>query len=186
MDRLFLLFFFVASFSTARCLPSEDNTDHIDYQRLPPLARHFVRAPDPSDSPQTSTTKETAGGPGVTTLTEAITLAVMSGICGPSLFVLIACGIRQIRLTWDDPFAGGKRPTDPSAARRKQRRSVDDDDDEQGSYADDNSDPLNLDRAVTLDLDKIRAKFSPTSAKENNNDKANVNKGYSKTAEDIL
>lgn len=110
----------------------------------------------------------------------------MSGICGPSLFVLIACGIRQIRLTWDDPFAGGKRPTDESVGRRKRkRRSVDDEDDGQGD-GDENSDPMNLDRADSLDLDKIRMKFKPGTKKENNNDASKINKGYSKTAEDII
>ena len=135
----------------------------------------------------------------VKSLMEAITLAVMSGICGPSLFALIGCGIRQIRLTWDDPFAGGERPVDEAAERRKrktqQKQLKDEDGNEESANnnyrhktASNNLDPMILDTMTSLDLDQIRAKQLP-SARYSNTDKnpaGKVNKGYSKTVEDIM
>ncbi|XP_022080372.1 uncharacterized protein LOC110973674 isoform X2 [Acanthaster planci] len=174
----------------------------------PPLARLLPRDADPKQKIE-GTTNLPDATPGdtpppyiVNSLTEAIALAVISGICGPSLFALIGCGIRQIRLTWDDPFAGGERPVDEAAERRKRKKQqqqeeqlADDDDVEivnnnirPAKAVVNNADPLLLDRVTTLDLDKIRAKPLPAS-KFSNTEKnlaGKVNKGYSKTAEDIL
>ncbi|XP_038061364.1 uncharacterized protein LOC119732066 [Patiria miniata] len=194
----------LVAFTAASGIDDEQPDD-----RLPPLLARLM--PRDADSMQQieATTDNQIPTPAVTqppyivqSLTEAITLAVISGICGPSLFALIGCGIRQIRTTWDDPFAGGERPVDEAAERRKRKKQQQQQeqlgDDDEAEHANNNYrpaktvtnnvDPLLLDRITTLDLDNIRAKPLPT-AKYSNTEKnlaGRVNVGYSKTAEDIL